>query len=262
MLETALLCAAIGGRDRLGFTAVGAGFPFTASVPFISDRSILVQNLDLLRAAGLHVVTRAPRVRVAPEDRAFARELLGPGDGPVIALHPFARREARFRAWPLGRYAELITALSLRTRARFLLVGATEDRPGPEYMRGLPAGRVLDAVGTTSLGQTAALLEAATLFVGNDSGLLHLALAVGQPAVGIFGSTPPEQVVGPDADCVPVRTALPCQPCYRHQPFFEIECDHISCLRTLQVEAVLAVVERRLGRQGALADRAVVPVPT
>ncbi len=248
MLENALFCAAVGGRDRIGFTAAGAGFPFTTPVPFRSDRPIAAQNLDLLRAAGLRVADRVPQVRVSSTDREWARGLLGSKGGPLIAVHPFAQCEARFRVWPAERYAALVTALVTRLRARVLLLGGPTDRLARRVSPGLHPGDVVDIVGITSLGQTAALLEAADLFVGNDSGLLHLALAVRRPAVGIFGSTAPEQVVGSDADCTAVRIpiALPCQPCYRHQPFFEIKCDHVNCLRTLSVEAVLAAVEHRL----------------
>ena len=248
MLENALFCAAVGGQDRIGFTAAGAGFPFTLSVPFATDRPIATQNLDLLRAAGLQVASRRVRVRVASEDREWARSFLGWRGGALIAVHPFAHREGRFRAWPLEHYAALTTALSSWEGVRILLLGGSADRYILRSLKNARPGRVLDAVGRTSLGQTAALLEAADLFVGNDSGLLHLALALGRPAVGIFGSTSPDQVIGLDADCVPVCTAveLPCLPCYRHQPFFEIKCAHISCLRTLPVERVLGAIMQRL----------------
>jgi heptosyltransferase-2 len=100
-----------------------------------------------------------------------------------------------------------------------------------------PAGGpgVVDLVGRTDLREAAALLRAGEVFVGNDSGLMHLAAALGRPTVGLFGSSSPHWTA-PRGPWVRVLAAagFPCRPCFRktcNQPRF--------CLDTIAAAEVV-----------------------
>lgn len=126
-----------------------------------------------------------PVAWTAPEDDAKAALLLG--DGPIIALAPTANWEGKI--WPAQRFIDLFYELSARMpgvrAAVFGGPGAAEAALAAPVLAALPGA--IDLVGTLSLPEAAACLRRACLFVGNDSGLMHLAAAAGAPTLGLFG---------------------------------------------------------------------------
>jgi ADP-heptose:LPS heptosyltransferase len=100
-------------------------------------------------------------------------------------------------------------------------------------------------VGCLSLRETAELLATAGAVVGNDSGLSHLAAAVGTPTLMIFGPTPDRELGLFPPNARIIRRGLPCEPCWFRRRF--AACDsRIDCLRELSVNAVAAALEEML----------------
>jgi heptosyltransferase III len=132
----------------------------------------------------------APVAWIAPEDRARANAVL-PGGRPVVGLGPTANWPPKM--WPAERFAELFRALAAKALSG--AVPAVLGGPG-EAERAMAAPllallpEAVNLVGTLSLPEAAACLDRAALFVGNDSGLMHLAAAAGTPTIGLFGPTP------------------------------------------------------------------------
>lgn len=130
----------------------------------------------------------------APPDAARAAGLL-PGPGPYIALGPTANWDRKI--WPAERFIAAFRALTAAGQplagARALVLGG----PGPAE-RAIAAPVVaalggIDALGTLTLPEAAAALARCALFLGNDSGLMHLAAATGTPTLGLFGPTPADE---------------------------------------------------------------------
>jgi heptosyltransferase-2 len=91
----------------------------------------------------------------------------------------------------------------------------------------------VNLVGTTAVRELPALLAACRLFVGNDSGAMHVAGAVGLPVIGIFGPTDPEGTSPVTPDFTLVREKVFCSPCFlRHCPI-----DH-RCMTRISVDTV------------------------
>ncbi|NHO31769.1 glycosyltransferase family 9 protein [Acetobacter fallax] len=125
-----------------------------------------------------------PTVWTSPDDTARARATLG--TLPLIALGPTANWSGK--VWPADRFVALWNALS-KTRpdirlAVFYGPGQTEKHMAAPLLA-IPGA--IDAGGRFTLAETAAMLELCSLFVGNDSGLMHLAAAAGTPTLGLFG---------------------------------------------------------------------------
>ena len=141
----------------------------------------------------------------AAED-AQARELVPPG-GPVIALGPTGNWPPKL--WPADRFAELarrLTAVGPLQDARIVVIAAAHERPiVAPLLAALPPPRTIDLVGRLSLTGVCAVLKRTSLFIGNDSGPLYLAVACGIPAVGLFGPTP--GLFGPPAGDLPAPWA-------------------------------------------------------
>ncbi len=162
-----------------------------------------VHRHRVIEAAAVLGLDPPPAPRLWLDDAALtkARNLL-PSDRPVIALSPAAA--APFKEWPADRFAALAEAV---TKPGAALEGATValfGGPGDEATTGAVASRinstdVIDLAGQLTIAETGACLAQARLFVGNDSGLMHMAAAAGVPTLGLFGPTD-EGVYGPWGD--------------------------------------------------------------
>jgi lipopolysaccharide export system permease protein len=131
----------------------------------------------------------APRVWLAPEHEAAAERLV-PDGGPVLAIGPAANWAGK--QWPAERFAELAQGLTgpgaalAGARVAVLAAGQERDQAQP-VIAALPGARMLDLVGAVDLPTAAACLRRCRAFLGNDSGLMHLAAAAGTPTLGLFG---------------------------------------------------------------------------
>jgi len=149
--------------------------------------------VGLARTLGLEDAPPAPTITV-PDAAAEAARLLPPGR-PVLAVGPTANW--RGKTWRAERFAELIGRMTaaggLLPGAAVAIVGAAPEREAAApVLQAIDPSRRIDLVGTVSLPITAGCLARAALYVGNDSGLMHVAAAVGAPTLGLFGPSRPE----------------------------------------------------------------------
>ena len=139
-----------------------------------------------------------PFLHIDAKARADARAVLGT-DARMLALGPGSNFIGK--RWPPDRFADLAARLlgGPLAGAPVLLLGAPEDKPICAEIAAALAGaglNAIDAAGRLDLLAGAAALEQAALFVGNDSGLMHIAATVGAPTLGLFGPSD-ERVYGP-----------------------------------------------------------------
>ena len=240
---------------RVGYRGELRSPLLTRAVPFRhrAGEHQVFQHLALARAAGA-AVPAAPDVSwpvPAPLVAAARERLLSAGwrGEPFAAAHvaSFAHTAKR---WDLARYAELFARLASRHSLVTVLLGAASERAmNREVVVRGDGARVLDLAGESSLPEVLGLLALATLFVGNDSGIAHLAGAVGTRTTVVFGSTDPDATRpwdGPRGDGRPVRVRVAreralCAPCRS----FVCPLDH-RCMDGLPVARVLSEVEASL----------------
>ncbi len=137
----------------------------------------------------------APRLWTAPEHEQRAALLVPPGT-PVLAVGPAANW--RGKQWRAERFAELAARLTGASGplpgARIAVLAAAHERAqAAPLVAALPPGRCLDLTGRTDLLTAAAALRRCALFVGNDTGIMHIAAAMGTPTLGLFGPSLPAQ---------------------------------------------------------------------
>jgi ADP-heptose:LPS heptosyltransferase len=137
----------------------------------------------------------APRIWISPAVAASGERLV-PAGAPVLALAPTANW--RGKEWPAAHFAEVAYALTapdgILAGGRVLLLGAVAERPRiAPLVTALPADRTLDLIGKVDVPTAYACLARAALFIGNDSGLMHLAAASGIPTLGLFGPSRDER---------------------------------------------------------------------
>lgn len=120
----------------------------------------------------------------------MAAHLVNESDVPLLAFGPAANWCGK--QWPASRFAELAARLTGPSgpypNARIMLMGGPGEREMAQpLLRAIPESRCIDLIGQVDLLTAYACLRKADLYVGNDSGLMHLAAAAGVPTVGLFG---------------------------------------------------------------------------
>jgi ADP-heptose:LPS heptosyltransferase len=121
------------------------------------------------------------------------------------------------KQWGLDKFVELTRRLIEDRDIHIVLHGNTEERRDAEVIVGLFPGRVTNLAGHVGILESAAVIERSAVFVGNDSGLMHLSEAVGTPVVALFGPTVEQFGYFPSLPSSKVvERALPCRPCSRN----------------------------------------------
>ena len=185
-----------------------------------------------------------PELEVPPSELAAWRRRLGlaPDGRPVVALAPGAVGPSK--RWPGAYYAELARRLAAEGNRIWVIGGPGEQELAAEIVR---AGRadIRDLTGP-DLRNAILALAAADAAVSNDSGLLHVAAALGTPAIGIFGPTSPWHwaPLNPIAAVIETASELPCRPC--HKPVCRL--GHHRCMRDISVDRVASAIRRRTAR--------------
>ncbi len=181
-----------------------------------------------------------------------SRNCLPPAPGPVQCVSR-SRPGAAYgsaKCWLPERYAALADGLIAAADADVILFGAPPERDMAERIARSMQRRAVNLAGATSIGELPALLRACRLFVGNDSGAMHVAAAVGLPVAGIFGPTDPEATRPATPQFTLIREPVSCSPCLlRHCPI-----DH-RCMTRISVEQVFGVARALLERPAEAASR-------
>jgi len=162
------------------------------------EAPVVHKVVELARLLDLEAAPPPPRLFISPETQAAADGRLGPG-GPILAVAPAANWIGK--TWPSERFSITIQRLLGRDgpmpQGRLLLLGGPGDRQASEAVRReISRRRVVDVTGEVDLLTAAAMLTRARLFIGNDSGLMHMAAAAGAPTLGLFGPSD-DRVYGP-----------------------------------------------------------------
>jgi lipopolysaccharide heptosyltransferase II len=207
--------------------------------PAGAGRHMVEHYLEFARHLGARA--NAPR-HLLPRDaeaEAWAARLLDELGGPPVLVNLGASKPAN--RWAPERFGALARALREDGLA-VCFTGGPDDRAAAERARTAAGGGPRDLVGQTSLRQLIALARRARLFVGCDTGPMHLAAAVGTPVVALFGPADPARTGPFGAGHVVLREPPPCAPCNQktcHQP-------RHACMEDLTVERVLAAARARL----------------
>ena len=167
----------------------------------------------------------------------------------IVAIHLGVGPSAQYRRWPIERFVHLATRLtSMNKNVTFLLTGGSSEQSLIEDFRCKFSGNSIDASGTGTLSNTAALLKRCDLLICGDTGIMHLAAAMGTPTVGLFGPNTPDcwAPVGPRATYV-YPTVQPCSPCinsYRRQiPAKCTAAIDSACMWDITVQDVLQAAQ-------------------
>ncbi len=274
-LKYAALALASGAKVRAGLDN-GRGWFLThrARDGGFGARHEVEYWLDVVGTIGARTEDTSLDIATGAKDKAFVNEqipapslppLVGGGWGgrPLVAIHPGSGGYSLARRWSAEGFARVADALVERRGARIVLVGTPAD--GVSQVASLMRSESVNLEGKTTLGQLAAVLKRCDLFIGADSGVMHLAAAVGAPLVAIFGPSN-HRAWGPWEGCkkqeagsrgqerggkrsIIVRVDLPCSPCsYVGFSVGRREgCEAMTCMKAITPQMVLKAAVELLG---------------
>ena len=254
-----LLTRATGAKYRVGYETyqyAGLHNHLSLSSSFLWGRDkthSVEQQLALLGWTGIPVSDR-PRTQLAVTESAAAAAAArlrnaGLEGAPFVVLHPAAAFATK--QWSADKFGQVAQELSAQQLAVVVITTPDQTATVEELKRHTPAPVL--SLNDLSLPEITALLARARLFVGNDSGIAHMAVAVETPAVVIFGSSNPAHwqpwasgARGSAAEIV--FEEMDCQPCHGYycEKFAQPEC-----IKRVPVERVMAAIERVL-RESAM----------
>jgi ADP-heptose:LPS heptosyltransferase len=167
-----------------------------------------------------------------------------------VVISPGTSARRRIKTWEEEKFGDLILQLKERHGLNPVLVGGEDSSEISEKIieivteknKGKKMNHIEDLTGKTNLKELCYLLKEASLFVGVDSGIMHLASSFDIPVVGIFGPTDPFYVGPQNRRSRVVRERMECSPCYLKG------CEERPCMKNLDAQKVLEACEELLGK--------------
>jgi heptosyltransferase-2 len=248
-LEAAWLAWRAGIPERIGYARDARGPLLTKAIRVPREGEIPKHEshyyLELLHRAGwIGTSSAIPPVRLLVSDaaRTSAESALRSAgareDAWRCAIAPGASYGAA-KCWPPERFALLADRLISECGADVIFFGTAGEKEIAARIRSNMKSRAISLVGETSMRDLAALLASCAVFIGNDSGALHVAAAVGLPVIGIFGSTDPEGTAPVTEQFTLIREAVSCSPCFLRR----CPVDH-RCMTRIPAESVFTAALR------------------
>ncbi|ABZ76852.1 glycosyl transferase family 9 [Shewanella halifaxensis HAW-EB4] len=230
---------------------------FLSNLPLQSDKALhdVQQNLNLLSQLQLPLPTQvSPMQLIIPEqNKHYASQLLqswGEPTTPIIGIHAGCKASEEYRRWPQQHFADLINQLNLQG-TRCLLFSGPDDK---QYVDGIYAHLrqplMNKVVEEKSMSNVGALIERCQVFLSTDSGLGHIANALGITTLAIFGPALHSRTAPYGSHGHVIRLGLACSPCLKY-PFegtsSKINCPfQYRCLTQLSPDLVLARLNQLL----------------
>ncbi len=261
--RSAWLARATGARQRIGYARPSRAWMYTTRLPWtrslVPPRHSVLNQWDLLTPLGVQPPgTGVPPVEMAQDAASVSsvhRRLIdaGVGDGaPIVVVHVSANNP--FRRWPAEHFARVVSALARQDASRRIIISSGPSDCGAadaladaaQSQAGDAAAQILRC-GEFDLSELRALVSRAALYIGGDSGPLHIAATTDVPIVALFGPTLPDRSMPwrkGNLRAIAIDAGpLPCRPCHqRHcQP------GDFRCLTRVDPQRVISAAETLLG---------------
>jgi len=209
-----LLAAFSGATFRIGinpdYVSNNGVFDQSAREADIGDRHYRDFYFDLIRLIGNPTMDYSMDFPIEDHERASAEawiQEIMPGCNRIVCMHVGASTEAK--RWPLENFCNLALRF-VSIGCGIVLIGTQQERIHTEKIEKiLPSGNCLNSAGSTDLFRMGAIIDASDLFIGNDSGPMHIAIARKKPTIGLIGPYHPRFHKYPKEEATIIRNPTP-----------------------------------------------------
>ena len=254
---------AVGAKKRITH-AYPAGrlktLAFLQNIKVPADPSLhtVEQNMNLLAAMGIssaEIKPFAPCLTLPPEDESFARQYLEDkkisGQCPLVGLHPSFVPGTVYKAWSSDNievFALLADWLHDNYNAQVMIFGSSDEGDAVRKIHIMSKYKPLTPV--LDILKVAALIKRCKLFINTDSGLGHIAAALGIPTITIFGPANPAMTKPYCGNNILIKKNLPCSPCYDY-PYYcckpDVKCGKFLCFSKMDIDEIKDAVRKQIG---------------
>jgi len=233
-------------KIRVAQAIRGGGFWLTHIAPYRGVEHEVERKIGIvqdLRQGDFELADKRLQITVGKTEEVAAYEILKvhgirQGD-PFAVIHPFAGW--REKEWPIDRFAALIDYLRQRYGLKSIVIGSTDENARAIELDSLSKSGVINLAGRTNIRESAVVIGAARLFIGNDSGPMHIASAMQTPTIALFGQNTPLRYGPWQNRNVTIYHQVECSPCA------QTTCKrHPSCLELITLDEVKGAVDRVL----------------
>jgi len=240
LLKSGLLSFLSHSPNRVGFdrrSSKEGNFLFSnVKVRLPEERMNRFQrNFALLKGLGLDVESFRPTLHIPPRDKeyvgSFFDQISATLKKPLIAMHPGTSSKTIYKRWMPDRYAQLADRLISELKATVIFTWGPEELEWVEGIRKEMKEPSILGPRTKSLTQLGEVFSRCDLFIGGDTGPMHIASLMELPVVVIYGPTDPV-VNEPFGDHRKVRKEVGCNPCRKRS------CKELTCLKMVTVDDV------------------------
>lgn len=243
---------------RAGLTFQGSGSFHTISVE--SNPSVpkypVDMNLDLIRALRLSTPARKPQIFLTePEERESRARLQSLGcdqtTSPILFVPGGASNPSETvpeRRWAPERFAEVADDIAKTLSAPVILLGGPNDEQVANKVCEEAHTPIINLVGKTTVRQAIAIIAQSRLVLTNDTSLLHVAVALGRPTIGLFGPTHGALRIPPaDTRFAAIQSPAECSPCYANENAFPgCRLGNAICMGHIRTDFVASTVLSKL----------------
>jgi heptosyltransferase-1 len=248
ILKSGLISIVSGCPKRIGFGRKSSkewNFLFSnikVSVP--EDRmSRFQKNFALLQGIGLDVKNFTPTFHAPIEDKeyieSFFKNLSEPVHKPIVAIHPGTSPKTFYKKWMPDQYAQLADRLIDELNAIVIFTWGPGELKWVEGIRREMKAPSILGPKTKTLTQLGEVFKRCDVYIGGDTGPMHIASLIGIPVVVIYGPTDPI-VNEPFGEHKKVRKEVGCNPCRNRS------CKALTCLRAITVDDVFIATKEIL----------------
>jgi len=252
ILKSGILSYLSGSSKRIGFdrrSGKEGNFLFSNVKISLPDQQVsrFERNFSLLRGMGLEIKAVPSRLRIPQEDQeyieSFFNNLHLPPATPLIAIHPGTSPKTAYKRWMAKQYSRLSDCLIHELGASVIFTWGPAELKWVEGIRNGMKEQSILAPRTETLTQLGEILRRCDLYIGGDTGPLHIASLVDTPTVVIYGPTDPV-VNEPLGRHVKIRKDVGCNPCRNRN------CETLLCLEAIAVNDVFEGVKEILSQKG------------
>jgi lipopolysaccharide heptosyltransferase I len=249
ILKSGLISFVSGAPTRIGYdrrSSKEGNFLFSnVKVELPKEKiSRFQRNLMLLKGLGLKAEEVRYRLHIPPEERDSIRSFFNASSGslkkPLIAIHPGTSAKAIFKRWMPDQYARLADRLIQELHAAVLFTWGADELEWVEDIRREMKEPSLLGPKTESITQLGEVYNQCDLYIGGDTGPMHIASLMGIPAVILYGPTDPIENE-PLGAHIKVRKEVGCSPCHKYS------CKELTCMRAISCDDVFKAAEEMLG---------------
>lgn len=232
-----------GAKWRISYAIRGGGFLLTNIVPYEPAIHEIDKNMKLLAPLGINSEDSRMELHYTNKDMARVEHIFNTKgidlSRRTIAVHYGGA--SQFKRWDMEKFTSLIKRVTENNSTNVLIFGGPYEREAFQLWDNPEKGIFL--MPDLTVCQMAAAFKNCSLLVCNDSGPMHLGIAVGTPTVAIFGPTFPNRFGPKDLrKNKVVRLQLPCSPCWH--PDKTLGCRERNCLKGIEIDEVLTAINQ------------------